>query len=133
MRRIRIGATLIGIMFGLIYGAFGVFAMLVNSIGGGISYQAHGFAGLRFQYLLLLFSPFSLIAATMVAWKYERIAGWWLTIGAVTVAILSRFLVSPEVAGMSAASAAAVCSLPMLVAGSLWLLDAARVARRMQS
>lgn len=110
MKRIRIGASLIGIMFGLVYGAFGVFAMMMNSIGGGISYQAHGFAGLRFQYLLLLFSPFSLIAATLVAWKYERIAGWWLVVGAVAVAILIRFLVSPEIAGMSVASAAAVCS-----------------------
>jgi len=33
--------------------------------------------------ILLLFGPVSMIAATTVAWKHERIGGWWLITGGI--------------------------------------------------
>lgn len=65
----RYTALGIGIAFGLLF--------LTFAIGEGLS---EGFGGIPNpeDCALFLFGPISMIAATAVAWRRERIGGWWL-------------------------------------------------------
>ncbi|MBE9513580.1 MAG: hypothetical protein IMY83_00920 [Chloroflexi bacterium] len=75
---------------------------------------------------VLLLGPVSLIAATAVAWKHERLDGWWLVAGGVSTAVL--FMVDLADRPMEFLWILLVCPLPMLVAGVLWLCHAAKLA-----
>jgi len=77
--------------------------------------------------ILLLFGPVSMIAATAVAWKHERIGGWWLITGGIITGILftARLIDQPT----NLLWTLLVYPLPMLVAGVLWVLHKAKFAK----
>ena len=110
MKWMRYTALGIGTAFGLLYLTVGVLSLLFEAEPSLPSFS---------DWMILLFGPLSLILATAVALRYERIGGWWLLTGGVIIAtlfgirlfetplrLLVTFLVHP---------------FPMLLAGSLWL------------
>ncbi|MCK4387130.1 MAG: hypothetical protein KAW00_00025 [Dehalococcoidia bacterium] len=105
--------------------AFGVF-FLSFAIGEDISGDFGGIPDPR-DSVLLACGPISLIAATAVAWKYERTSGWWLIAGGISTGILFtiRLIDRP----MNLLWIFLVYPLPMLVAGALWVLHAAKSAK----
>ena len=105
--------------------AFGVF-FLTFAIGEGISGDFGGIPGPD-DSVLLLFGPISLIAATAVAWKHERIGGWWLIAGGIITGILFTIRLTDK--PMNLLWISLVYPLPMLVAGALWVLHAAKFAK----
>lgn len=110
MRWMRILASVTAIL-GAVLASFWtiMWAALAGSRGTGLSNTF--FVG------ILLCGPVSLIAATAVAWKSERIGGFWLVLGGVVnvaLAAIWRDLMAFPV----------VSAVPMLLAGSLWLLYA---------
>jgi uncharacterized membrane protein HdeD (DUF308 family) len=72
--------------------------------------------------VIMLLGPFSLIVATCVAWKYERIGGWWLIIGGIVTTIL--FSVRLFNTPLRLLATFPTIPFPMLLAGSLWLTHA---------
>ena len=113
----RYSALGIGIAFGLLF--------LTISIGEGIS---EGFGGIPApeDCVIFLFGPISMIAATAVAWKHERIGGWWLITGGIVIGILFtiRLIDRP----MNLLRTFLILPLPMLVAGVLWVLHVIKLA-----
>ena len=109
----------IGIAFGLLFLVFG--------IGEGIS---EGFGGIPSpkDCVLLLFGPISMIAATATAWKHEQIGGWWLIVGGIVTTVLFTISLIDRPKNLLVTSL--VYPLPMLVAGALWVLYAAKSAKR---
>lgn len=105
--------------------AFSAF-FLTFAIGEGIGGDFGGIPGPDDSVLLLL-GPISLIAATAVAWKYERTGGWWLIAGGISTGILFtiRLIDRP----MNLLWIFLVYPLPMLVAGALWVLHTAKSAK----
>ena len=118
MNWMRYTALGIGIAFGLLF--------LTFAIGEGIS---EGFGGIPSpkDCVAMLFGPISMIIATAVAWKRERIGGWWLIIGGIVTGILFsiRLIDRP----MNLLVTSLVYPLPMLVAGVLWVLHTAKLAK----
>jgi hypothetical protein len=115
MRRTGLG---IGIAFGIFF--------LTFAIGEGISGDFGGVPGPR-DSIPLICGPISLIAATAVAWKHERLGGWWLIVGGIIAGIL--FTVRPMDRPMNLLWIFLIYPLPMLVAGVLWVLHAAKSAK----
>jgi len=114
----RYTALGIGIAFSLLFLTFG--------IGEGISEGFEGIPSLQ-DCVIFLFGPISMIAATATAWKHERIGGWWLIVGGIITGILFtiRLIDTP----MRLLATSLVYPLPMLVAGALWVLHAAKSAK----
>jgi len=95
-----------------------------------------------FYYGVLLCGPLSLIAATAVAWKFERMGGYWLVLGGVVYVELNvmwqrelasrKFFSAPfKTASTQALAFQIVSAVPMLPAGSLWLLYASKAKRKL--
>jgi len=105
--------------------AFGVF-FLTFAIGEGISEGFGGIPGPR-DCAIFLFGPISMIVATAVAWWRERTGGWWLIVGGIVTTILFtiRLIDRP----MNLLRIFLIIPLPMLVAGILWVLHAAKSAK----
>jgi len=114
MRRTALG---IGIAFGLLF--------LTIGIGEGIS-EGFGDIPEPEDCVIFLFGPISMIVATAVAWGHERIGGWWLITGGIVIGILFtiRLIDSP----MNLLRTLLILSLPMLVAGALWVLHTKKLA-----
>lgn len=113
MRRTALG---IGIAFG---GAF-----IVIAIGEAIGGEPSG--PLKPSDIFLLATgPISIIIATCIAWKYERVGGWWLVIAGIINAILFAVRLSTLPWHPRRLTVFLFFSLPLLVAGSLWLIHAA--------
>ena len=113
MNWMRYTALGIGIAFGLLFVTFAI---------------GEGFKGIPSPQdcVLLLFGPISLIAATAVAWNHERIGGWWLIIGGIVIGILFTIRLIDRPVNLLWTFLA--YPLPMLVAGALWVLHAAKLA-----
>ena len=118
MNWMRYTALGIGAAFGLLFLVFG--------IGEGIS---EGFRNLPSSYesVIMAFGPVSMIAATGVAWKRERLRGWWLSVGGIVTAVL--FTIKLIDSPMQLLLTSLVYPLPMLVAGALWVLHAAKATK----
>lgn len=115
----RYTALGIGIGFGLLYLTVGILGLLFEAEPSLPSFS---------DWVILLFGPFSLIIATGVAWKYERVGGWWLLTGGVIIAILFgiRLFETP----LRLLVTFLVYPSPMLIAGSLWLIRAFKIGGR---
>ena len=110
----RYTALGIGVAFGLLF--------LVIGIGSAI---IEGFVIPGPQdCVIFLFGLISMIAATATAWKHERISGWWLIAGGIVIGIL--FTIRLVDRPMNLLWTSLVYPLPMLVAGVLWVLHAAK-------
>jgi len=110
----RYSALGIGIAFGLLF--------LTFAFGEGF----RSIPNLQ-DCILLLFGPVSMIAATTVAWKHERIGGWWLiTGGIITGTIFTARLIDRPT---NLLWTLLVYPLPMLLAGVLWVLHEAKFAK----
>lgn len=118
MKWMRYTALGIGIAFGVLF--------LTFAIGKGISGDFGGIPDPK-DSALLACGPISLFAATAVAWWHERTGGWWLIAGGIVTGTLFaiRLIDSP----ISLSWTFLVYSLPMLVAGILWVLHAAKSAK----
>ncbi len=114
MKWMRYSALGIGIAFGLLF--------LIFALGEGFK----GIPNLQ-DCILLLFGPISMIVATAVAWKHERIGGWWLITGGIIAGILftARLIDQPT----NLLWTFLAYPLPMLVAGVLWVLHEAKFAK----
>ena len=114
MNWMRYTATGIGIVFGILFVIFAI----GEGLGGNPNPQ---------DCVLLLLGPISMVAGTAVAWRHERIGGWWLIAGGVTTGILFtiRLIGRP----MDLLGTFLVYPLPMLVAGVLWVLHEAEFAK----
>jgi uncharacterized membrane protein HdeD (DUF308 family) len=113
MRYLAIG---IGVVFGVLYVVFGV---------------APAQRAISFSDLLLIFCvPVSLVLATVVGLKFERLAGWWQIAAAVAAAVQLAIRKHGDPVAMLAAIA--LLCLPMVCAGLLWLSHA-RPKRRMSA
>lgn len=114
MNWMRYAALGIGIAFGILF----VTLVIGEGLGGILSPG---------DCVLLLSGPISMIAATAVAWRHERIGGWWLIAGGVITGILFtiRLIGRP----MDLLWTFLVYPLPMLVAGVLWVLHEAKSAK----
>ena len=114
MNWMRYTALGIGIAFGLLFLTFGI---------------SEGFGGIPSpeDCILLLFGPVSMIIATAVAWKHERIGGWWLIIGGIVTGILFsiRLIDNP----IHLLLTFLIYPVPMLIAGILWVLHATKAAK----
>jgi len=117
MNWMRYTALGIGIAFGLLFLAFAISEGLSGDLGGIPSPK---------DCALLLFGPISLIAATAVAWRHERVGGWWLIIGGIITVIL--FTINLIDRPMNLLRVFLVYPLPMLVAGVLWVLHIAKLS-----
>lgn len=110
----RYTALGIGITFGLLFLTFAL---------------GEGFKGIPNPQdcVLLLFGPISMIVATAVAWKRERIGGWWLITGSIVTGTLftARLIDRPT----NLLWTLLVYPLPMLVAGVLWVLREAKFTK----
>lgn len=115
MKWMRYTALGVGIAFGLLF--------IVMGIGSGINEGFTGIPGLQ-DCILLLFGPISMIVATAIAWRHERIGGWWLIVGCIVTGILFtiRLIDRP----MNLLLTSLMIPLPILVAGVLWVLHAAK-------
>jgi len=113
MKWMRYTALGIGTAFGLLYLTVGVLSLLFEAEPSLPSFS---------DWMILLFGPLSLILATAVALKYERIGGWWLLTGGVIIAVLFgiRLFETP----LRLLVAFLVYPFPMLIAGKLWLIHA---------
>jgi len=116
MKWMRYTALGIGIAFGLLYLTVGVLSLL---------FEPEPSLPNLSDWIILLFGPFSLIVATCIAWKYERIGGWWLLIGGVIIAILFgiRLFETP----LRLFVTFLVYPFPMLIAGLSWLIHASKI------
>lgn len=113
----RYTALGIGIAFGILFVTFAI---------------GEGFRGIPSpgDCVLLLSGPISMIAATAVAWKHERIGGWWLiAAGVITGMIFTIRLMDSE---LNLLWTFLVYPLPMLVAGVLWVLHEAKFAKALK-
>jgi len=117
MKWMRYTALGIGIAFGVLF--------LTFAIGEGISGDFGGIPDPG-DSVLLVCGPISLIAATAVAWKHERIGGWWLIVGGIVTTIF--FTIDLINRPMNLLWISLVYPLPMLVAGVLWVLHTAKFA-----
>jgi len=110
----RYTALGIGIAFGLLF--------LTFALGEGF----RSIPNLQ-DCILLLFSPASMIVATAVAWKHERIGGWWLITGGIITGTLftARLIDQPT----NLLWTFLAYPLPMLVARVLWVLHKAKFAK----
>jgi len=110
MKWMRYTALGIGIAFGLLYLTVGILDLLFETEPSLPSLS---------DWVILLCGPLSLILATAVALKYERIGGWWLLTGGGIIAILFgiRLFETP----LRLLVTFLVYPFPMLLAGSLWL------------
>jgi len=113
MRWVRWTALGIGMAFGSLFLVAGILSLVFDAEAGPPSPS---------DWVILLFGPVSLIAATCIAWKYERIGGLWLLIGGIIVAILFgiRLFETP----LRLLVTFLVYPFPMLIAGLLWLIHA---------
>ena len=113
MKWMRYTALGIGTAFGLLYLTVAVLALLFGTEPSLPSFS---------DWMILLFGPLSLILATAVALKYERIGGWRLLTGGVIIAILfgSRLFETP----LRLLVTFLAYPFPMLIAGKLWLIHA---------
>lgn len=77
------------------------------------------------EVLTLLTGPLTLLAASFVGLKFERLAGWWLLSGAAATAALLVMQLAPWQPGVLALVLVPVifCS-PMVFSGLLWLAHA---------
>ncbi len=101
----------IGIAFGLLF--------LVFAFGEGFGEYFSGAIGLR-DYVLLVCGPVSMILATAIAFKRERIGGWWLVIAGIVSTVLFTFELF-DVFRMLLITLL-VYPVPMVIAGFLFLL-----------
>jgi hypothetical protein len=127
MKRVRIGASIVGILFGLANVAWALFALASNSM-------MHGPGTPMRELIPLIFVPFSLIAATAVGWKFARVAGWWLMIGGIAMAMTIPFVIASVRRGGGGWADLFWTFLfpavfPMLAAGGLWLLYDSKARR----
>jgi len=113
----RYTALGIGVAFGILFLAF--------AIGEGLSGDFGSTPGLK-DCVLLTFGPISMIAATAVAWKHQRLGGWWLITGGIVTGVL--FTISLIAKPMNLLWTFLVYPLPMLVAGALWVFHAKKLA-----
>jgi len=113
----RYTALGIGVAFGILF--------LTFAIGEGLSGDFGGIPGLK-DCVLLTFGPISMIAATAVAWKHQRLGGWWLITGGIVTGVL--FTISLIAKPMNLLWTFLLYPLPMLVAGTLWVLHARKLA-----
>jgi hypothetical protein len=75
--------------------------------------------------LTLLAGPVTLVAASLVGLKFERVAGWWLLAGSVVTAALLFVQLVPWQPGITTLLVVpAIFCLPMLLSGFLWLAHA---------
>ena len=73
----------------------------------------------------LLTGPVTLIVASLVGLKFEKVAGWWLLAGAAATAILLVVQLKPWQPGLSTMLLLpAIFCTPMLFSGLLWLVHA---------
>jgi len=108
MRYVALG---IGIAFGLLF--------LVFAFGEGFGEYFSGAIGLR-DYVLLACGPVSMILATAIAFKFERIGGWWLVIAGIISTVLFTFELF-DVFRMLLITLL-VYPVPMVIAGFLFLI-----------
>ena len=99
---------------------------LTFAIGEGLSGDFGGIPGAR-DSITMVCGPISMIAATAVAWKHERIGGWWLIVGGIVTTIL--FTIDLINRPMNLLRTLLIIPLPMLVAGVLWVLHATKSAK----
>ncbi len=116
MNWMRYLAITIGVVFGALYVVFGL-APAQRAISPG-------------DILLILSVPVSLVLATVVGLKFERLAGWWQIVAAVAAAV--QLVIRKYGDPLAMLMAIAVLCLPMLCAGLLWL-RLARPQRRMSA
>lgn len=76
----------------------------------------------RWETITLLAGPVTLVVASLVGLKYEKLAGWWLLSGAAATAALLLMQLVPWDPGVIALVLVPVifCS-PMVFSGILWL------------
>ncbi|MCD6567958.1 MAG: hypothetical protein J7K94_04390 [Dehalococcoidia bacterium] len=117
MNWMRYTALGIGIAFGLLF--------LVFAFGEGFGEYFSGATGLR-DYILLACGPISMILATLVAIKRERIGGWWLVIAGIISTVLFTFELFdvPETLLITLL----IYPVPMVVAGFLFLIHDVKTA-----
>jgi hypothetical protein len=121
MKRIRIGASIVGILFGLGNTAWALFILATNSM-------MHGLGTPVSEIIPLIFVPLSFIAATAVGWKFARVAGWWLIVGGVGMAMTTPRVLASIKRGGGGGWGDLIwvfvlpVILPMLGAGALWFL-----------
>lgn len=111
MNWMRYAALGLGVVFGLLF--------LIFAFGEGFGEYFSGATGLR-DYILLACGPVSMILATLVAIKRERIGGWWLVVAGIVSTVLFTFELfdMPQTLILTLL----VYPVPMVVAGFLFLL-----------
>ena len=75
--------------------------------------------------MTLLSGPVTLVVASVVGLKFEKLAGWWLLAGALVTAVLLCIQLVPWHPGLAALLIVpAIFCMPMLFSGLLWLSHA---------
>jgi hypothetical protein len=87
VKRMRIGASIVGILFGFGNTAWALFILATNSM-------MHGAGTPVSEIIPLIFVPFSFFAATAVGWKFARVAGWWLIVGGIGMAMTTPLVLA---------------------------------------
>ncbi len=114
MKWMRYAAFSIGAAFGSVF--------LLFNLGTPVQQRPE-----FWETLTLLTGPVTLLAASLVGLKFEKLAGWWLLIGAAVTAVLftaRQSLAWPEIQRLVVIIA--IFCLPMLCCGLLWLTHANR-------
>ncbi len=112
MKWMRYAAFAIGFLFGSVF--------LLFNLGGQMQKRPT-----LWETLLLLTGPVSLLLASLIGLKFEKVAGWWLLVGAAATAVLfiaRQSLAWPEVQRL--VTIIAIFCLPMLCSGLLYLTHA---------
>lgn len=77
------------------------------------------------EVMTLVAGPVTLVAASLVGLKFEKVAGWWLLAGAAVTAVLLSLQLVPWHPGIAALLIVpAIFCTPMLFSGLLWLVHA---------